>query len=111
MYSWARNPQSATNKVDKDGNPSGGHVKGNGLEIRWQNGPLGRPPMKPNGAFVEDVLEAARQRLDFYQRESGGKFACRENALAITHIEEAILWLQQRRLEREQRGVQGTHQP
>ena len=81
------------------------------MMINWQDGPLGRPPETPNGAFVDDVLEAARQRIEFYQKANGGKFACRENALAITKIEEALHWLYARRLERESRGVQGTHTP
>jgi len=68
---------------------------------------LGRPPKDPNGAFVDDVIEAARQRLEFYQKASNGRFACRENAIAITKLEEALHWLYARRMEREIRGVQG----
>lgn len=32
-----------------------------------------------------------------------------EAACALTHIEEAMHWLQQRTLERMRRGVEGTH--
>jgi len=106
---WERNEIAAHNEVDEAGNPTGGEVKGVGLHISWQDGPLGRPAVPPNGAFVDDVLEAARQRLDFYQKASGGRFACRENAIAITKIEEAMHWLYARRMERERRGVQGLH--
>lgn len=108
---WERNKLSAINNVDDNGNPSGGVIVGEGLSIRWQDGPLGRPPGKPNGAFVEDVIEAARQRLQFYQEASEGRFKCRENALAITKLEEAMHWLWARRMEREARGVQGEHKP
>jgi hypothetical protein len=96
------------NEEDHAGNPDGGHVQGIGLEIRWQKGPLGRGTdrAEPNGAFVETVLEAARQRIVFY---NGSKFRCRENSLAITHIEEALHWLKARTEEREARGVEGTH--
>ena len=110
---WERNLLKVENRLNGDGNPSGGGVSGIGLEIAWQNGPLGRAPdgpAAPNGAFVDDVIEAARQRLEFYQKAVGGKFACRENALAITKLEEALHWLYARRMEREKRGVQGTHQ-
>ena len=31
-----------TNELDADGNPAGGSVNGNGLTIKWQDGPLGR---------------------------------------------------------------------
>ena len=105
------NELTVYNKLTSDGNPSGGGVAGIGLSIKWQEGPLGRPPAEPNGSFVDDVLEAARQRLEFYQDAADRKFACRENALAITKIEEAMHWLAHRREEREKRGVQGTHQP
>ena len=106
---WERNEISAVNQVDADGNPTGGDVVGVGMHVHWQNGPLGRPPKEPNGAFVDDVIEAARQRLEFYQKASGGRFACRENAIAITKLEEALHWLYARRMEREKRGVQGLH--
>ncbi len=104
-----RNELNIRNDVDPYGNPTGGSVKGVGLEISWQYGPLGRPAKEPTGAFVEDVIEAARQRLAFYQNANKGKYACRENALAITKLEEATHWLLSRRLDREARGVQGLH--
>lgn len=34
---------------------------------------------------------------------------CRENSMAITKLEEALLWLRKRTMGREQRGVEGTH--
>lgn len=99
------------NHVDEAGNPKGGIVLGTGLKIEWQQGPLGRNPRnEPNGAFVETVIGAALQRINFYQETSGGKFKCRENALAITKLEEALLWLDKRTQEREARQVEGTHQ-
>jgi len=106
---WERNILNYGNSTDDDGNPTGGHVYGPGMTIDWQNGPLGRPPKPATGAFVEDVIEAARQRLEFYQTASGGRYACRQNALAITKLEEALHWLTARRMERESRGVQGEH--
>lgn len=101
----------AANRIDGDGNPAGGIVSGIGIRIEWQDGPLGRPPQKPTGAFVEDVIEAARQRLQFYQEASGGKYACGENFRAITKLTEALNWLASRRIEREARDVQGLHKP
>jgi hypothetical protein len=98
----------AINNLDEDGNPAGGSVIGVGLNIRWQEGPLGRGEdrQKPNGAFVETVLQAVVQRIEHY---NDTKFRCRENSLAVTHIQEAIHWLQHRTAERERRGVEGTH--
>jgi len=96
------------NLTDENGNPTGGFVRGTGLEIKWQNGPLGRGAdrKEPNGAFVETVIDAARQRIQHYQNS---KFCCRENAIAITKLEEALLWLNKRTADREARGVEGEH--
>lgn len=93
---------------DKDGMPAGGSVMGVGLAISWQNGPLGRDGdrLEPNGAFVEGVIQAAVQRIQYYQ---DSKFACRENALALTKLEEALHWLNHRTAAREARQVEGTH--
>jgi hypothetical protein len=98
----------AQNQTDENGNPTGGDVQGIGLSIDWQNGPLGRGEdrKEPNGAFVETVIDAARQRIQFYQ---DSKFKCRENAIAITKLEEALLWLNKRTSDREKRQVEGTH--
>ena len=99
----------AENYLDDDGNPAGGYVDGTGFEITWQSGPLGRGEdrKEPNGAFVEDVIAAAVQRIQHYQ---AGKFQCRENAIALTHLETALLWLDKRTRDREARAVEGTHE-
>ena len=94
--------------VDADNNPTGGLTTGVGIQINWQNGPLGRngDRKEPNGAFVEGIVQAALGRLYFYQST---KFKCRENALAITKLEEALHWCQHRTADREARGVEGEH--
>lgn len=93
---------------DQDGNPTGGTTAGIGIHIQWQNGPLGRGPdrKEQNGAFVEGVIEAAIGRMKHYQ---ASKFSCRENAIALTHLETALLWLNKRTADREAREVEGTH--
>lgn len=97
------------NRLDDNGNPAGGIVRGVGIDIDWQNGPLGRGEdrLEPNGAFVETVLLAVIKRLEFY---NSTKFRCRENSLAITHCEEALHWLQSRTARREEAGTEGTHE-
>ena len=102
----------AVNTTDENGNPSGGSVLGKGLAINWQTGPLGRGDdrAQPNGAFVETVIHAAKQRLEFYQTASNGKFACAENEQAIYGLRYALEALAARTSEREARGVEGTHQ-
>jgi len=92
----------------ENGVPAGGTTSSVGLSITWQNGPLGRGAERkePNGAFVETVIAAAVDRLEYYQ---ASQFKCRENALAITKLEEALHWLQHRTSKREAREVEGTH--
>lgn len=103
-----RDTFDAMNHLDSYGNPAGGSVDGVGLKIKWQDGPLGRDADRilPNGAFVETVIAAALQRIQHYQ---DSRFKCRENALAITKLEEALHWLNHRTAERESRKVEGTH--
>lgn len=48
--------------------------------------------------------------LPEYDESKRGKFACRENAIALTKMEEALLWLQKRTRDRLNRGVEGTHE-
>lgn len=93
---------------DENGNPAGGHTFGCGFAIAWQNGPLGRGEARlaPNGAFVETVIAAVRDRIQFYQ---DSRFACDANAQAIDHLNSALAILDQRTRDREGRGVEGTH--
>jgi hypothetical protein len=101
----------SVNNVDANGNPTGGMVSGTGIQIAWQDGPLGRGDERrePNGAFVDGVIEAAIRRLEFYQMASGGRFACDENAAAIEHLRDAMEVLEARTRDREARAVEGTH--
>lgn len=93
--------------TDSNGNPTGGSTWAEGfkMEIDWQDGIVG--PDGQNGAFVEDVLEAARQRIQFFN--SSDKFRCRENSLAITKIEEALQWLDWRTRQRLIQNVENTY--
>lgn len=95
-------------KTDEQGNPTGGHTRGLGIEIQWQEGPLGRGAERkePNGAFVEGVIQAAIGRVAFFQ---SSKFNCRENQLALEKLQEALYWLNARTSNREARAVEGTH--
>ena len=55
----------------------------------------------------EALLAIVADRLRSFQK---GPYSCKANACALTHIEEAQHWLQQRTLERMRRGVEGTHE-
>jgi hypothetical protein len=65
----------------------------------------GSPELKTvtNGTTNEEVLAVLIDRL----RGMGAKFPCRENSIAITKIEEALMWLNKRTSDRIARGVEG----
>lgn len=103
-------PIESNHWTDLRGTPMGGATYGKGFAISWQNGALGGPSgvrSEPNGAFVEDVIQAAVDRLEYYQ---GSKFACQENAQALDYLSLALSSLHSRTKSREARGVEGTHQ-
>ena len=58
------------------------------------------------GVLDVDLLEIVRDRLHSFQ---AGEFACRENACALTHIEEALMWMNKRVEDRAERNVLGTY--
>ena len=101
-------PITSSHFDDANGNPAGGTTYGRGFAIGWQNGPLGRDENReePNGAFVEDVIKAALDRLEYYQRS---KFACDHNARAVDGLTAALTALNERTANRESRAVEGTH--
>lgn len=75
-----------------------------GVCILFQNGPIAEAGV--NGITHEVLLAIVADRLRSFQK---GPYACKANACALTHIEEAQHWLQQRTIERMRRGVEGTH--
>jgi hypothetical protein len=72
-------------------------------ELHFQNGPIGECGV--NGIGIEHLLHLVAARLRGYQET---EFRCRENALALTKVEEALHWLQHRTTDRQSRGVEGT---
>ena len=73
--------------------------------IQFQNGPR-KEENSIHGVLDTDLLEIVRDRLKCFQ---SGEFACRENAIALTHIEEALFWLNKRVEDRIERNVLGTN--
>jgi len=73
-------------------------------EIRWQSGTV--PAEGVNGHQPQEVLELVAERL----RELNETVPSRETSLAITNVEQAILWLDERTRDRVARGVEGTHE-
>lgn len=58
-----------------------------------------------NGCHNEDLIAIVIDRLQGFQ---SGEFSCRENAIALTKLEEALMWLNKRTNDRILRGVEGT---
>ena len=73
--------------------------------IEFQNGPIQEAGV--NGISIEALLAVVEDRLLGFQ---SGPFSCRENAIALTKIQEALLWLGKRTRDRVARGVEGTMQ-
>lgn len=78
----------------------------NAVDLRFQNGPVSEDGNGVNGITHEALLAIVADRLRGFQ---SGQYKCKENACALTHIEEAMHWLQQRTIARMRRGVEGTH--
>lgn len=72
--------------------------------IKFQNGAR-KLSDSTVGVLDTDLLEIVRDRLKGFQ---SGEFATRENACALTHIEEALMWLNRRVEDRIEREVLGT---
>lgn len=75
--------------------------------IQFQDGHRNDPNATPG--IIDTVLVAiVLDRLRAFQE---GDFKCRENALAITKLEEGLMWMQARTRERAKRGALGTYKP
>ena len=83
-----------------DGNELGNYV--DQQDIKFQKGPIVEKGI--NGISNEALLASVVDRLEGFQ---SGTFRCRENALALTKIEEAMMWLHARTRDRMERGVEG----
>ena len=58
-----------------------------------------------HGTTLEEMLRVCVERL----KALNERFSCRENALAITKMQEALMWLNERTRERQTRGVEDKH--
>lgn len=75
-----------------------------GVHLLFQNGPI--TESGTNGITQEVLLAIVIDRLRCFQK---GPYSCRENAIALTKLEEAQMWLHSRTRGRVARGVEGTH--
>lgn len=84
--------------------PVGESRKNAFAEILFQDGPIKESGV--NGVMDENLIAIVIDRLRGFQM---GNYKCRENAIALTKLEEALMWLKERTRGREVRGVEGTH--
>ena len=72
--------------------------------IHFQEGPIKESGL--NGIFLEDLIAICINRLENFQNS---EFRTRENDVVITKLEESLMWLRKRTLNRQKRGVQGIY--
>ncbi len=70
--------------------------------LRFQNGALSET--LPNGVTDMQLLAVLIHRLQCFQE---GPFRSRENACALTHLQEAMMWQHQRTMNRMRKGIEG----
>lgn len=74
----------------------------NSIKFTLQQGPIRENGV--NGCQVDQVIYATAEILRFFNK----RFPCRENSCAITHLDEAMMWLEKRTKDRTEREVEGT---
>jgi hypothetical protein len=63
---------------------------------------------RQEGVFTETLLQVCKEYLEGVNK---GDLASRETSMAITKIDEALMWIQKRADDRKRRDVQGTYKP
>lgn len=76
--------------------------KPNSISFTIQSAPV--QDVGINGCQVDTIIETAKLILEGLNEN----IPCRENSLAITKLDEALMWLQRRKENRIKRGVEGT---
>ena len=74
----------------------------NSLSFTIQNGPIKEAGV--NGCQIDTIIEAAKLILEGLN----AKYPSRENSMAITKLDEALMYLDKRTKDRLKRGVEGT---
>lgn len=75
------------------------------LDIQFQSRPISGPT-DFDGWTNESLIAVVIDRIRGFQR---AQFACRDNAIALTHMEDALMRLQNRTRDRMARGVEGSN--
>jgi hypothetical protein len=85
-----------------------GLVDGDGAIISFCKGDRNNPEIqRQEGFFTETLIQVAKEYLESV---NVGQLATRETSMAITKLDEALMWIQKRAEDRQRRSVQGTYQ-
>jgi hypothetical protein len=76
----------------------------NTITVEFQNGAVKERGV--NGVTNEALLAILIHRTQVLNE----RFPCRENSIAITKMQEALMWFDKRTADREARGVEGQEQ-
>lgn len=76
----------------------------NSVSFTIQNGPVKEAGV--NGCQVDQLIHVAKLMIEGLNKN----FPCRENAVAITKLDEALMWLEKRKKDRMNRNVEGKSQ-
>lgn len=91
-----------TYKIDDNG-----VVDGDGAIINFCKGNKENPEMlRQEGFFTETLIKTAKSYLEDV---NVGELASRETSMAITKLDEALMWIEKRSNDRKLRGVQNTY--
>lgn len=77
------------------------HTADNIVSFQVQHGPI--KELGVNGCQIDELVRFARQTIAAFQK----RLPCRENALVLTKLDEAIHWLDHRTADPEARAVEG----
>lgn len=84
-----------------------GMTDGEGITINFCKGNKeDESTFRQEGLFSETLIQVVKQYLESV---NVGELASRDTAMAITKLDEALLWIGKRASDRELRGVQGTY--
>ena len=73
------------------------------ISFTMQDAPIGE--VGKNGVQLTALIEAAKIMLERFNQ----RFPCRENAITITKLDEALMWQRKRTYDRVKRGVEGKN--
>lgn len=81
---------------------------GAGFTLNFCKGDKSNPEVfRQEGFFTETLIQVCKEYLESV---NVGELANRDASMAITKLDEALMWIGKRAEDRKRRGVQGTYQ-